>query len=98
MEVSGDKESTRIFLDISSLYVHTGPKRVQAVITHNETFQPQAIDHILLLKPFLDPGFDGVVRSDFVSSDFHVFGKLKKKRHFRVWRLLSDDTVKAGVQ
>jgi hypothetical protein len=48
----------------SSLFFHTVPRTVQAlVITYDEIFQALAIEgNFLHQKPFLDLGFDGVVR------------------------------------
>jgi hypothetical protein len=64
MEVSGDKKSPWVCLDISHLFFHTGPKLVQAlVITYDEIFQVLAIEgDVLLQKPSLDLGFDDVVK------------------------------------
>jgi hypothetical protein len=57
MKVSGDKRSTRIFLDISLLFFHLVSKLVQAfVIKYDEIFQVLAVEgDVLLSKPFLDP-------------------------------------------
>jgi hypothetical protein len=64
LEVIGDKKSTPTSLDISPLFFHVVSKLVQAlVITYYEIFQALAIEgDVLLPKPFLDLGFDGVVR------------------------------------
>jgi hypothetical protein len=62
MTVSGDKKSTRICLDISSLFFHTVP---------NDILQALAVERdILLLKPFLILSFDGVIRRKSLASDF----------------------------
>jgi hypothetical protein len=57
IEVNGDKKSTQISLDISSLFFHIISKLVQAlVITYNEIFQALAVEgYVLNAKPFLDP-------------------------------------------
>jgi hypothetical protein len=63
MEVNGDKKRVRIRLDISPLLFCTVPKLVQTdVVKYDEIFQALAIGDVLLRKPFLDLGFDGVVR------------------------------------
>jgi hypothetical protein len=63
VEVSGEKKSIQISLDISPLFFHITSKLVQAlVITHDEIFPALAARDVLLPKPFLDLGFDGVVR------------------------------------
>jgi hypothetical protein len=51
-------------LVISSLFFHIVPILVQAlVIMCDEIFQTMAVEgDVLLLKPFLDLGFDGVIR------------------------------------
>jgi hypothetical protein len=51
-------------LAISLAFFHAVPKLVQAlVVTYDETFQALAAEgDVLLPKPFLHPGFDGVVR------------------------------------
>jgi hypothetical protein len=56
MEVSRDKKSIHISLDISLLFIHTLSKHVQAhVITYDEIFQALNVEgDVLLLKPFLD--------------------------------------------
>jgi hypothetical protein len=57
MEVSGDKRSTQIFLDISPLFFHIVSKLVQApVIIYDEIFHARVVEgDIPLPKPFLDP-------------------------------------------
>jgi hypothetical protein len=56
MEVSGDKKSTWIALDISRLFFHIVSKLVQAlVITCDEIFQALVTRDVLFPKPFLDP-------------------------------------------
>jgi hypothetical protein len=64
MEVSGGKTSTRISLDISPLLFHTVSKLVQAlVITYVYVFQDLAVEgDVLLPKPFLNVGFNVIVR------------------------------------
>jgi hypothetical protein len=58
MEVSGEMKSKWISLDISPLFFYIVSKLVQApVITYDKTE-----DDVLLPKPFLDLGFNGVVR------------------------------------
>jgi hypothetical protein len=56
MEVTGDKESTQISLDISPLFFHIISKLVQALVTtYNEVSQALAVEgDIPLSKPFLD--------------------------------------------
>jgi hypothetical protein len=64
MEVSGNKKSTWICLDIRPLFFHTVPKLVQAFVTmYSEIFQALATEEdVLLLKPLLEPDSDSVVR------------------------------------
>jgi hypothetical protein len=62
MEVSGDKKNTLIPLDVSPLFFHTVSKLVQALVVKDEIFQALVVEDVLLTKPFLDLGFDGVVR------------------------------------
>jgi hypothetical protein len=56
MEVSGDKKSTRIFLNIGHLFFRIVFKLVQElIITYDEFFQALAVEgDILFLKPFVD--------------------------------------------
>jgi hypothetical protein len=62
------------------LFFHTFPKLVQAlVVTYDKIFQALAAKgDVLPVNPFLDLGFDGVVRWKSPASDFHVFGKQKE--------------------
>jgi hypothetical protein len=55
MQVTGDKKSTKISLDIHPLFFHIFSKLFQAlIITYDEIFQAQAVEgDVLLLKPFL---------------------------------------------
>jgi hypothetical protein len=64
LEVSGDKKSTWICLDISPLFFSIVPRVVQAlVITCDELFQALVVEAgVLLPKPFLDLGIAGVIR------------------------------------
>jgi hypothetical protein len=63
METTGNKKSTPISLDISHLFFHVVSNLVKAlVITYDEIFQTLAVGDVLLPKPFLDLGFNGVVR------------------------------------
>jgi hypothetical protein len=64
MEVSGDKKSIRICLIISPQFFHIVPKLVQALfIMYDEIFQALAEEgDVMLLKPFLDLGFEDVMR------------------------------------
>jgi hypothetical protein len=48
-------------LAISPVLFHIVPSLVQALITYKGIFQALAED-VLLPKPFLDLGFDGVIR------------------------------------
>jgi hypothetical protein len=93
MEVSGDKKSSRICLNVSILFFNLVPKLVLApVVTYDEIYQALAVEgDFLLPKSFLDTPYN----PDLAPSDFHVFGKLKK--HLRGRRFLTDDTVKAEV-
>jgi hypothetical protein len=78
MEGNGDKKSTHICLDISSLFFHTVPILFQAlVIMYDEIFQALAVEgYVLLPKPFLDLGFDGVFRCKPLASEtFLQFAK-----------------------
>jgi hypothetical protein len=79
MEVSGDKENTRISLDISPLFFHILSKLVLAlVLTYEETVQAVAVKgDVLLPKPFLDPS-PHTAQPDSAPLDCHVHGKLKK--------------------
>jgi hypothetical protein len=67
MEVSKDKKGIQISLDISPLFFHLASKLVQAlVITYDK-------------QPFLDLGFDGVVRWKLPASEmFFQFPKYVK--------------------
>jgi hypothetical protein len=78
MGVSGDKKSIRISLDISPPFSHIVSQLVQAlVITYDETFQTLAVKgDVLLTKPVLDLGFDGVVRRKSPASE--VFFRFPK--------------------
>jgi hypothetical protein len=59
----GDKESTRVCLDIGHLFLHTVPKVVQTfVITYDEILHALAVEDLLLQKPLLYLGLDTVVR------------------------------------
>jgi hypothetical protein len=101
MEISGDKKSIQISSEMSPLFFHTVPKLVQAlVITYYEIFQALAVKGVVLLpKPSLDPTPPHPQYSSGSSpSDFHVVGKLKKKKRLRGGRFPSGDTVKVEVQ
>jgi hypothetical protein len=75
MEVSGDKKSTRMRFDISPLFFSCCSTLVWAlVITHDEIFQAVAVEDVLLPKPWLDVGVDGVVRWKSPISLTNVFG------------------------
>jgi hypothetical protein len=78
MELSVDKESTQVCLDISPLLLHTVPQLVQVpVIIHDETLQALAVEgDVLIPKPFLDLGFDGAIRWKSPSSE--TFSQLAK--------------------
>jgi hypothetical protein len=83
MEVSGDKKSTQMSLDIIPLFVKIVSNLVQAlVITYDEIFQALAVegDDVLLQKQFLDLGFDDVVRWKSPASE--MFSQLA--RHVEV--------------
>jgi hypothetical protein len=56
MEINGDKKSTGIPLDISTLFLNTVTKFVRIlVITYDEIFQALAVAaDFLLRKPFAD--------------------------------------------
>jgi hypothetical protein len=58
----GDKKSTLHCLGISHLFLHILPKPVQVLVMYDEMFQALVVDDLLFPKPFLDLGFDGVVR------------------------------------
>jgi hypothetical protein len=76
--VNGDKKSVRISLDISPLFFLIVSKLVQAcVIINDEIFQALVVEgDVLLLKPFLDLRFDGVVRWKLpISEMFSQFTK-----------------------
>jgi hypothetical protein len=92
------RQERHMCLDISFLFLHRVPKLVQTpVITNVDISQALALEgDVMPLKPFLDLGIDGVVRSKSPASDFHVFGKLKK--HFGGRRFPTDDTVESEVQ
>jgi hypothetical protein len=78
MEVSGDKKSPRIRLDICPLFLHIVHKLVQAlVITYDDIFQSLPVEgDVQLSKPFLDLSFDGVVRGKSPASEtFLQFAK-----------------------
>jgi hypothetical protein len=61
--VNGSKKITRICLDNSALFFHILSKLVQALfITYDEISQALAVGDVLLPKPFLNLGFDDVVR------------------------------------
>jgi hypothetical protein len=79
MEVSGDKKSKRICLDVSPLFFLIVSKLVQAlVVRYYEIFQALVAEgHVRLLKPFLD-STPTPYSPDSAPLDFHVFGKLKK--------------------
>jgi hypothetical protein len=52
-------------LDIIPLLFHVVSKFVQAlVITYDEIFQVLAVEDVLLQKPFLDLGFEGVCQTE----------------------------------
>jgi hypothetical protein len=56
MLVSEDKKSTRVSLNISSVFFHTFSKLVQALVTHDEIFQVLAVEgDALFPKPFVEP-------------------------------------------
>jgi hypothetical protein len=79
MEVSDDKKSTRFSLDVSPLFLHIVSKLVEAlVVTHDEIFQALEVERgVLLPKPFLDLGIDGVIRWKSAASElFFRFAKL----------------------
>jgi hypothetical protein len=80
--VSGDKKSKQICLDISPVFFHIVPKPVQTLaIMYDEIFQVLAIGgEILLLKPFLDLSFEGVIIWKWQT----VLGRLKKKTLLRL--------------
>jgi hypothetical protein len=75
MEVSGNKKSIWISLDISPLFFHTVPKLVQAhTIMHDEIFQALAVEgDEMPPKPFLDLGIDGVVTWNSPVSEMFFF-------------------------
>jgi hypothetical protein len=79
MEVSGDKKSTLLSLDITPQFFHTVSKLVQAlVITYDQIFQALAVKgDVLLPMPFLDPAPPTVQPGLALLGLFHVFGKLK---------------------
>jgi hypothetical protein len=62
MEVSGKKKNKQMFGNQSSIF-HIDFNHAQAlVITYGDVFQALAVEgDILLPKPFLGLGFDGVV-------------------------------------
>jgi hypothetical protein len=77
MEVSGDKKSRLICLDTNPLFFYIVPKFVQAlVIMYDEIFQALMLEEDSLLpKPFLDLGFDSVIRRKSASYKFFQFSK-----------------------
>jgi hypothetical protein len=79
------------------LFFHTVPKLVHAlVVTYDESFQAQAVEgDFPLPKPFLDLGFDGVVRWTWLPRTSTCLANSKK--NLQGQRFLSDDTVKAEV-
>jgi hypothetical protein len=57
-------------LGTSPLLLHTVPKPVQALLTaYDEIFHVLAVEDLLLPKPILDLGFDGVVRWKSLASE-----------------------------
>jgi hypothetical protein len=61
-------------LDISPLFSHIVAKLIQtSVITYDEIFQALAVKDVLLPKPFLGLGFDGVFRRKTPTSLTNVF-------------------------
>jgi hypothetical protein len=60
---------------------------------YDEIFQTQAVDgDVLLPKPFLDFGFDGVVRRKLPASDVFQFAKHVKVRKGEVTALRWEGT------
>jgi hypothetical protein len=83
MELSADKKSTWIYLDISPLFSHILPRLAQAlVVTYDEIFQALAVDgDVLLSKPFLYLGFDGAVGWKSPTSEMFFF---RLAKHLKV--------------
>jgi hypothetical protein len=98
MEVSGNKKSTRISLNISPIFSHIVSKLVQAlVIAYDEIFQAPAVKgHVLLPKPFLDP--HSTHRTAPTGPTWISTCLANWKKHLRGQRFPSDDTVVAAVQ
>jgi hypothetical protein len=97
MEVSRNKKSAGISLDMTPLFFHIVSEFVQAlIITYDEIFQALVAEgDVLLPEPFWTsphPPYS----PDSAPLDFNVFDKLEK--HLRCRRFPPDDTVKAKDQ
>jgi hypothetical protein len=81
MQVSGGEKSKWISFDISPLFYHTVSKLVHALgITHDEIFQALAAEgDVLPPKPFLDLGFDAVVRWKSPASKMIFFSLCQRR-------------------
>jgi hypothetical protein len=64
MVISGEKKNTRISLDNNPLFFHIVIILLQIIfVTNGEIFQARAVEgDVLLRKPFLVLGFNGIVR------------------------------------
>jgi hypothetical protein len=90
MEVNGDKKSTRIPSCFSPVFFNTVSKLVQALLVANdEIFQTLSEGDVLLPKPFLYFGFDGVTRCKSpAAGDVFQFAKHVKVQGGRVGAVL----------
>jgi hypothetical protein len=75
VEVNGEEKIKRISLDVSPLFFRIVSRLVQAlVIICGEVFQALVVErNVLLPKPCLDPGFDGVVGWKSPASEMFFF-------------------------
>jgi hypothetical protein len=86
-----------VYLNISSLFFHINPKIVQALfVAQDEIFHALAVERdVLLPKPFLDLGFDGVQPR---LSPLGISRVWQTEKFLRGWQFSSEDTIKAGIQ